>query len=180
MTEAGIIYGQALYDLAQSESLSREIWQELSILQHCICEEAPDFLKLLSSPALTKQERCQILDDSFRGKVQPYVLNFLKILTEKGYISRLKDCVKTYQTLYYRDNGILLVEAVTAAPLTMEQLERLTQKLIRVTGKQIELRCRVDASCLGGIRLHYDGKELDDTLSARLEAMGKLLKNTVL
>ena len=180
MTEVGIVYGQALYDLAKSESLSKEIWQELCILQHCFCVEEPDFLRLLSSPALTKQERCQILDDSFRGKLQPYVLNFLKILTEKGYIPKLKDCIKTYQALYYRDNGILLVEAVTAAPLTTDQLQRLTRKLCDVTGKQIELRCRVDETCLGGIRLHYDGKELDDTLSARLEAMGKLLKNTVL
>lgn len=179
MTEVGSVYGQALYDLARSEDLSATIWEELNTLQHGLAPE-PDFIRLLSSPALSKQERCQILDDSFRGRLQPYVLNFLKILTEKGYIRHFYDCCKAYRDLYYRDKGILLVEAVTAAPLSAEQLERLTKKLMDATGKQIDLCCRVDEACLGGIRLNYDGKQLDDTLSGKLDAMGKLLKNTVL
>ena len=179
MTDVGSIYGQALYDLAKSEDLSDTIRQQLNILWASFTAE-PDFLRLLRAPALSKQERCQILDDTFRDQLHPYLLNFLKILTEKGYTSYLKDCVEAYQTLYFRDNGILLVEAVSAAPLRTDQLAKLTQKLIEITGKQIELRCRVDETCLGGIRLHYDGKELDDTLSARLDAIGRLLKNTVL
>ena len=180
MTKIGNVYGQALYDLAKSENLSKEIWEELGVLEHCFCTEEPGFLKLLSSPTLTKQERCQILDDSFRGKIHPYVLNFLKILTEKGYIRHFSDCCTAYRDLYYRDSGILLVQAVTAAPLSTEQLEKLTKKLMAVTGKQIELRVKIDPNCLGGIRLDYNGKQVDDTLSARLDAMGKLLKNTVL
>ena len=180
MTEIGNVYGQALYDLAKSEALSLDIWEELRVLDHCFCVEEPDFLKLLASPTLTKQERCRILDDSFRGKLHPYILNFLKILTEKGYIRHFSDCCAAYRDLYYRDNGILLVQAVAAAPLSTEQLEKLTKKLMAVTGKQIELRAKVDPNCLGGIRLDYDGKQVDDTLSARLDAMGKLLKNTVL
>ena len=180
MTEVGTVYGQALYDLAKSEGLSKEIWQELATLQHCICVENPDYLKLLSTPSLTKQERCRILDDSFRSKVQPYLLNFLKILTEKGHIRHFSDCCMAYRDMYYQDQGILLVEAVTTSPLTIEQTERLTQKLVSVTGKQVELQVKIDPSCLGGICLTYDGKQVDDTLSARLDAMGKLLKNTVL
>ena len=180
MTEVGSVYGQALYDLAKSEGLSDAIWQELRVLNHCFSVEEPDFIKLLSVPSLSKQERCQILDDSFRGKIQPYLLNFLKILTEKGYMRHFDYCCTAYRDTYYRDNGILLVEAVTAAPLTTDQLQRLTKKLMSVTGKKIELRGRVDPACLGGIRLNYDGKQLDDTLSHRLQDVSKLLKNTVL
>ena len=180
MTEVASVYGQALYDLAKSEDLSKSIWEELGVLEHCFCTEEPGFLKLLSSPTLTKQERCQILDDSFRGRIHPYILNFLKILTEKGYIRHFSDCCTASRDLYYRDSGILLVQAVTAAPLSTEQLEKLTKKLTAVTGKQIDLRVKIDPNCLGGIRLDYNGKQVDDTLCARLEAMGKLLKNTVL
>ncbi len=180
MTEVGNVYGQALYDLAQSEGLSKAIFDELGILNHCFSVEEPAFLKLLSTPTLTKQERCQILDDSFRGKIQPYLLNFLKILTEKGYIRHFSDCCSAYQEHYYRDNNILLVKAVTAVPMTPQQLERLTKKLQSITGKQIELRCAVDENCLGGVRLDYDGKRLDDTVAHRLAAVRSVLKNTVL
>ena len=180
MTEVGSIYGQALYDLAQSEGLAKTILGQLGVLEHCFTVEEPGFIKLLSTPALTKQERCNILDNSFRGKVQPYLLNFMKILTEKGYMRHFSDCFISYRENYYRDNGILLVDAVTAVPMTPDQLQRLTKKLMAITGKQIELRGRVDPNCLGGVRLDYDGKRLDDTVAHRLDAIRGVLKNTVL
>ena len=179
MTEVGSVYGQALYDLALSEELTKPILGELDALLQSF-EAEPGFIKLLSTPTLTKQERCRIIDDSFRGKLQPYVLNFLKILTEKGYMRHFSDCCAAYRESYNRDNGILPVTAVTAVPLTAEQASRLTEKLAAITGKTIDLHSRVDAACLGGIRLDYDGKRLDDTVSHRLEAVRSMLKNTVL
>ena len=126
------------------------------------------------------QERCGILDDSFRGKVHPYVLNFLKILTEKGYMRHFFDCCKAYEESYNRDNGILPVTAVTAVSLNPAQAEKLTAKLCQITGKQVKLCNRVDPDILGGVRLNYDGKQLDDTVTHRLDAVRSLLKNTVL
>lgn len=179
MTQVGNVYGQALYELARAEGLSDAIWQELSTLNRCFAQE-PDFLRLLAAPNLSKKERCGILDSSFRGKVHPYVLNFLKILTEKGYPKHFPDCCAAYQEHYYLDHGILSVQAVTAVPLTQEQSARLTGKLEQITGKTIELRNRVEPGVLGGIRLDYDGKRLDDTVSHRLEAIRALLSDTVL
>lgn len=179
MTEVGSVYGQALYDLALEEALTKPVLDELEVLLLGF-EAEPDFVRLLSTPTLTKQERCQILDQSFRGKVQPYLLNFLKILTEKGYMRHFSDCCAAYREQYYKDNNILLVNAVTAVPMTKEQLVKLTRKLGTITGKQIELRNRIDSDVLGGVRLDYDGKRLDDTVSHRLEAVGAMLKNTVL
>lgn len=179
MTDAGSVYGLALYDLAQREGLSEQILQELDVLRQSFCQE-PDFIKLLSTPALTKQERCDILDKSFRGKVQPYLLNFLKILTEKGYIRHFSHCCDAYRDQYNRDHGILPVTAVTAVAMTADQQKRLTSKLEAITGKTVELHSRVDPSCLGGVRLDYDGKRVDDTVAHRLDAIRTLLKNTVL
>ena len=179
MTQAGIVYGEALYDLAKSENLSEEILSQITVLAESFREE-PDFLRLLAAPNLSKGERCEILDRSFRDKVHPYVLNFLKILTEKGYVRHFADCCDAYQDCYNRDNGILPVTAVTAVPLTRPQVAKLTEKLSVLTGKTVSLTNRVDPKILGGVRLDYDGKRLDDTVSHRLDAVRGLLKNTVL
>ena len=179
MTQAGSVYGEALYTLALEEGLTKELLAELTVLQESF-SETPDFIRLLSSPNLPKQERCQILDDSFRGKVQPYVLNFLKILTEKGYMKYFHDCCKTFEDLYNRDNGILPVTAITAVAMSSEQAEKLAAKLSRATNKQVSLRNKVDPSVLGGVRLDYDGKRLDDTVSHRMDAITKALGGTVL
>ena len=179
MTEVGNVYGESLYELAKEENLTQEIGSQLKILQQSFCQE-PDFVRLLASPNLTKAERCQILDDSFRGKVHPYLLNFLKILTEKNYVRYFRDCCDSYVDHYNQDNGILPVTAVTAVALTEVQTQKLAEKLNKITGKQIELHNRIDPSCLGGIRLDYDGQRLDDTVSHRLDAIRNVLNKTVL
>jgi len=83
MTEIGTIYGGALYDLAEAEGLSAEILHQLQVLNKSFSQE-PSYLSLLAAHRLSKEERCKILDDSFATQVHPYVLNFLKILTQKG------------------------------------------------------------------------------------------------
>ena len=179
MTQVGSVYGEALYTLAVEESLSDTIGAELSALEQAFRAE-PDFIRLLGIPNLSVQERCNILDDSFRGKIQPYVLNFLKILTEKGYMRHFFDCCKAYEACYNRDNGILPVTAITAVSLNPAQAEKLTAKLCQITGKQVNLLNRVDPQVLGGVRLDLGGKQLDDTVSHRLDAVRGLLMNTVL
>ena len=179
MTEVGNVYGESLYELAKEENLAALIGQQMTVLQDAFRQE-PDFIRLLSSPNLTKTERCQILDDSFRGKVHPYVLNFLKILTEKGYMRYFSDCCEAYTQHFDQDNGILRVDAVSAVALTPEQADKLKAKLSRITGKEIALRTRIDPRVLGGIRLDYDGQRLDDTVSHRLDAIRNVLNKTVL
>lgn len=179
MTEVGNVYGESLYTLAREENLSEQIGGELAALRGSF-RQAPEFIRLLSSPSLTKAERCQILDDSFRGKVHPYVLNFLKILTEKGYMRHFSDCCKAYTAHFDQDNGIVRVTAVTAVALTDSQSARLTEKLSRSTGKQVILHNRVEPGVLGGVRLDYDGQRLDDTVSHHLDAVRELLSKTVL
>ena len=179
MTEIANVYGGALYDLAKDENLTEQLHKELGVLDASFTEE-PAFVRLLSSVSLSKPERCQVLEDCFRDKLHPYVMNFLKILTEKGYIRHFSGCCKVYRERYNIDNGILPVTAVTAVPLSDALRKKLTDKLTTVTGKRIELTCKVDPDCLGGVRLDYDGKRLDDTVSHRLDAVRSLLKNTVL
>lgn len=179
MTQIGNAYAQALYALAKEESLTEIILKELKVLEEGFSQE-PDFMRLLASHSLSKQERCNILDNSFRDKIHPYVLNFLKILTEKGYVRHFSDCCKAYRRQYNEDNGILPVCAVTAVALNDAQVQKLTDKLTQITGKIIELTNRVDPGCLGGVRLDYDGKRVDGTVQSRLDAVRALLKNTVL
>lgn len=179
MTEVGSVYGEALYDLCQEEGLSGLVLAELAVLEKSFAA-APEFIRLLCSPVLTKAERCAIVDDSFRGRLQPYLLNFLKILTKKGYMRHFADCCSAYRDCYNRDHNILPVTATTAEALTQAQAKRLSQKLEEITGKTIQLHNRLDPAVLGGVRLDYDGKRLDDTIAGRMANIRSLLKNTVL
>lgn len=178
MNRIETMYGQGLYTLAKEEGLAQTILEQMQVLAECF-ESQPDYVKLLASHDLPKQERTGLLD-SFREQVHPYVLNFLKLLTEKGYIRQFGGCCKVFRQQYYQDHGVLEVRAVSAIVLTDDQKQRLTEKLTAITGKKIALVCREDPTVLGGIRLNYDGMQVDGTVQGRLEAIGRQLKNTLL
>lgn len=179
MTQVATVYAQALYDLAAEDSLTEEILSQLDLLGNCFAAE-PRYLDLLGCQSLSKQERCALLDESIGDAVHPYLLHFLKILVEKGYCRQFDACREAYRQNYYRDNGILPVKAVTALPLSDAQAKRLTEKLCAVTNKTVLLTNTVDETLIGGVRLDYDGKQLDDSIAHRLDTIRKTLKNTVL
>ena len=179
MTDISVSYSEALYSLAKEENLTEALLQQLQSLQTVFAGE-PKFLRLLALPGISKQERCQILEDCLQDKTHPYILNFLKILTEKGYIRHFDGCVKAYEEAYNADNGIVTVLAVTAVALTEEQADRLRNKLEQVTGKTVKLTNRIDPACLGGVRLDFDGKRVDGTVKNKLDALRSQLNNTVL
>lgn len=179
MTQTAEVYAQALYSLAVDENLSRELYQQLQVLRKCVLEQ-PDFLRLLAASELGKQARYRILEECFSGKAHPYAVNFMKLLTEHGYIRLFPDCCEAYARRYREDQGILPVLAVTAVPMSRKQISRLEEKLASFTGKKIELTCRTDPACIGGVRLMYEGRQTDGTVKHHLDRLDRLLKNTAL
>ena len=170
MTEIARMYGGSLYDLAAEEGLETRILDELDEAAKLIRDD-PEYLRLLSTPSIPKKERCALLDEAFRGQVHLYVLNFLKILCENGTLRELPGCARAYRIRYNAAHGILEATAVSAVPLTEPQRAALHAKLESLTGKTIDLKTKVDAKVLGGIRLDIEGTELDGTVQNRLTSL---------
>ena len=170
MTEFAKMYGGSLFELAAEEGADGAI---LDQLEECLSllRANPDYLRLLSTPSIPKKERCGLLDEALRGQVHLYVLNFLKILCEKGTLRELSGCARAYRIRYNQAHGILEATAISAVPLTEPQRATPHAKLESLTGKTIDLKTKVDAKVLGGIRLDIEGTELDGTVQNRLASL---------
>ena len=174
MTEQSREYGEGLYALCAEEALSGDVLEQLDVLNGSF-KAQPDYLRLLSNMSLGREERLGILDKTLRGQVQPYVLNFCKILLEKGLLHEFSDCAKAYRARYLQDNGIVEASVTTAVPLDDGQRKKLMEKLSAMTGKQIVLKERLDPAVLGGVRLEMDGKRYDNTVQSRLTAIHRAI-----
>ena len=113
MTETARMYGGSLYDLAAEEGLDERILGELDGVTALLNGDA-EYLHLLSIPSIPKKERCALLDEAFRGQVHLYVLNFMKLLCEKGALRELPGCARAYRLRYNEAHGILEATAVSA------------------------------------------------------------------
>ncbi|MBR6809200.1 MAG: ATP synthase F1 subunit delta [Clostridia bacterium] len=168
MTDLAREYGEGLYELCEEENMAEDVLSQLNMLKDCFREQ-PDFLHLLSNMALPKEERCQIIENTLRGQVHGYVVNFLKILCERNLLHQFYGCEEAYRALYNQDHAIVEAVVTTAAALSDQQREKLMEKLRGMTGKEVSLKEKVDAGLLGGVLLEMDGKRYDNTLRHRLE-----------
>lgn len=173
------LYGQSLYDLASSENLADDILCQMQTVRQLFTEN-PDYVRLLTEPSIPKKQRLALLDEAFGSDMQPYLLNFLKILVENGMVRDFGGCCRRYTALYNADRGIAQAEVTSAVPLSWQQLERLRAKLEEISGKKIQLQPKVDPSVLGGLRVSLEGKLLDGTVKGRLDDLRRKVSETVM
>ena len=171
-------YGRALFLITEEDRLSDKILPDVKTAER-VLEIHPDYIKLLDSPALPKEERVGLVDKAFSG-LDERLCNLLKILTEKRSVHLFGKAAKAYYSLYDESRGILRVEAVTARPLSEEQKKAMSEKLSSSLSKTIVLNNVVDGSILGGVKLRYGGIQLDGSVKTRLDRFEDALKNTVI
>ena len=174
MTELAREYGEGLFDLAREENLLDTIHEEMNALRESLAGE-PRYIQLLQTHALSKDERLGILDEAFRGKVHPYVLNFMKLLLERGALSALPDCARHFHARWLEEKGVVEARVTTAAPLTDAQRASLSKKLGEIAGKQVELLIHIDPAVMGGLRVDMEGRRYDNTIRHRLDLMRRRL-----
>ena len=179
MSVAGDLYGQSLYDLAAEENLTDEILGEMEAVKG-IFNENPDYITLLSEPSVPKNERLQLVDQAFDGSLQPYLLNFIKILIEKGLLREFSACQKRFRKSYNEEHGIADAVVTTAIALNERELGLLKDKLERISGKKILLKQKTDPSVLGGVRVDLEGQLFDGTVKGRLSELRRRVDETVI
>lgn len=178
MTPTAKLYGDSLYELAREEDLDGEILEQMDTVGELFSQN-PEYLRLLSMPAVPKAERCGLIDEAFRGQVHQYLLNFLKILCENGTLAEFSGCTGEVRDRYNADHGIIEAAVTTAVPLSDSQREALCRRLETITGQTICLKCSVDPGVLGGIRLDMEGKRLEGTVKSRMAALRREIEGII-
>lgn len=174
MTDLAREYASGLYELAQEEKLSSEILSQMQALKLCFREQ-PDFCRLLCNMSISKEERLSILDNALRGQVHPYLLNFLKILLERGALNEYEGCLNAFRALYNEAHGIIEAAVTTSAPLSDDQRRRLKEKLLTMTGREVELTEKLDPSVIDGVLLEMNGQRFDNTIRRRLQSIHSVM-----
>lgn len=162
------VYASSLYETARAGRCEEEILDELRVLDEAFGADE-DFLILMGSPELGREEKMDLIDRIFRGRVHPYVENFLKILTEKRRIRNFHAIFEAYKDLDNSDHNRMEFTVVTAVALSGALKERLREKLGRSLGAEIVLTTRVDPTLLGGIVLRSKNEQMDASVKAKLE-----------
>ena len=171
-------YGEALFSLTEELGETEAVLSDVKTLKALI-SASPEYLKLLDSPALAREERLRLIDASL-SSLNKYLVNTAKLLAEKRLCHAMPKMLEHYVRAYEISRGIEHVEVISAAVLTEAQKERLKTKLEGITKKQIIISYTHDPSLLGGMKLRYMGIQLDGTVRAKLDGFAKTLGELVI
>ncbi len=171
-------YGDALFMLAKELDEIEIVKSDFDAL--CVVmEQNSDYLKLLDTPSLSREERVKLVDTAF-GSLNKNLVNMVKILTERRLVYLIHKIREAYILAYDEHFGIERVEAISAIPLSDNQINKLKIKLEKVTGKQIVVTNTIDSSILGGMKLRYLGIQVDGSIKTKLDNFEKSLKDLVI
>ena len=173
MTEMSKAYADALYSLAMDCGTEEETLEGLRmVLKHL--REVPGAMDLLASPSIPKEERAAVLDQAFVGLQEP-AMGFLHVLTGKGHIRQLEECIKAYAELHDSARKLATAVVKSAVELTEEEKNTLKSKLEQKLGRTIRLECSMDPSLLGGLVVQVDGRIIDGSLKHRLHEIKEVM-----
>ena len=175
MTGRGREYASALFDVAIADGCIEEIHDGLQTIKEVI-GNSEEFKELLSSPAIPKEERVKIVEDSFGGRVHEDLVAFLCVLTQKGHIRDIDECFEVFDEIYKESAKKSTAYVTSAVELDDATKERLVDKLQTMTGHLVEAVYKIDESLIGGLIVEIDGKRIDGSLRKRLKEIKEVME----
>jgi F-type H+-transporting ATPase subunit delta len=171
-------YARALLDVAVAKGEAEALRGELGAMAEAI--EAHDALKaLLANPAVSPERKRKLVAAvAEKAGASALLARLLALMGERDRLGLLGMVAAAYAKMWNAHRGVLAAEAVSAVPLDEAQTRSVTEALRAATGREIDLRARVDPRLLGGMLVEMEGRTYDGSVRARLVALRRAMAGT--
>lgn len=163
-------YAKSLIDLSVEKGQLEEVNKDMLLFSQML-EENRDFLLMLKSPIITHDKKLAILNQVFEGKVNELTLSVFLILTRKHREAYLPQIATEFHHQYNLNQGVEEATVTTTFPLDDKLRSEFAKVVEQISKKKVELTEKVDESLIGGFILKIGDRQIDDSVSSRLQAM---------
>lgn len=172
-------YAQALMSVAKSHNLTDRFGEDASFLI-TLLKESDELRQFLSNPLIKADVKKGVLRQVVGDRLNPYFINFLMLLVDRGRILFLDGICRQYQALLRQLNQTVLAEVVSAVELTDAQKDAVRQKVMQmVNARQVELETSIDPDLIGGVIIKVGSQIVDASLRGQLRRIGLRLSSAV-
>lgn len=174
MSVVGDRYAESLFDLAKEENKVTQYLDDIKLVGE-VLDSDPQIVQFFNHVLIENDKKIQLLDQSFKGNVDQYVLNFLKLLVQSRRIRYIDDIVKSYINLSNQYLGIEEGMIYTPYELTDQQIQDIEKAISQKENKKVTLKVYIDPSLLGGIKVQIANRIYDGTIKNKVEMLKKEL-----
>lgn len=164
-----------MFALATEQNQTRELMQEIQAVQE-ILKQNPELDKLMKHPGIPKQEKTQVLENVFKGRVSDVLEGFLELIVTKERYGDLQAIFDYFIDKVKESCKVGVAYVTTAIELNEVQKAEVLAKLIETTGyRTMEMHYDVDASLIGGMQIRVGDRVVDSSIRSKLNALTKQL-----
>ena len=113
----GATYGEALFELAVEEGREEELMNEVILLRELLSEN-PDFGKLMNHPKVLKEDKLEVLEAVFKGRVSEELVGFLHLIVSKDRYGEIDSILDYFIDEVKQVKGIGVAYVATALDLS--------------------------------------------------------------
>ena len=163
-------YARALFLVVERRGEIFEALEDLKRLRALIHADAR-MEAFFRSPLVPLARKRALLRSERASRVMPPVASFADLLLRKKRLGLFPAAVDEYEKQVRSWQGLQEAEAVSAVPLTEDELKRLHARLERATGLTIELKARVDPALVGGVYVRIGDRIMDRSVKGLLQSL---------
>ncbi len=165
------VYAEALLNAADKQGQSEQVLESLDSLIRDLFPAEPQFEAFLTSSAVGRERRAQVIDKVFENKASVLFVDFLKVLNQHERLNLLRPILAAAKVLRDERAKRIRVQVRSAVPLANEQANRLRQQLRDTLKLDPILQTEVDSELLGGVVLRVGDWLYDASVRAKLDSI---------
>ena len=171
----GATYGEALFELAVEEGREEELMNEVILLRELLSEN-PDFGKLMNHPKVLKEDKLEVLEAVFKGRVSEELVVFLHLIVSKDRYGEIDSILDYFINEVKQVKGIGVAYVATALDLSEAKKKEVEQKLLSTTSfTRMEMHYQVDESLIGGMVIRIGDRVVDSSIRSKLSGLEREL-----
>ncbi len=165
-------YAQAAIELAGDQAT--ELGGEIADLAQLVSQD-PMLKAFMVDPSIRLEERWGVLQRAFKGSSSPLFLNLLGVMCQKNRLALIHEIAIAYSQLLDVKLNRVRVEVTVARNLDEQELRDVKDRVSASLGKTAMVEQKIDDSIIGGLVLKVQGKVMDASVKAQLDAMRRQL-----
>jgi len=164
-------YATALYDLAKAENRLDIIVDDLDVLAGMIADSA-DLLRLLRSPVISGDDQKKAMTAlSEKAGFDELTRRFLGVVAANRRLFVLPDMISVFRELLAFHRGEINAQVTSAAELSENQVQALSESLKNAVGSTVAVETVVDPELLGGLVVKIGSRMVDSSLRTKLQQL---------
>ena len=168
-------YGEAIFELAVAEDRVDALTEEIRAVLKAL-EENPAFSDIMRHPKIIKEEKLQVIESVFKGRVSDELTGFLRLIVEKGRYGEIREIMQYFLDEGKKLKGIGVAYVTSALPLREEQKKQIEAKLLETTAyREMEMHYLEDRELIGGIVIRIGDRVADSSIRTKLSRLEQQL-----